>query len=202
MNTKEQLIQNTNLLIQRLSRQFSDLTPVLKVIAGIIDRAIDRNFLKGGQWDGSGTDLFSGGEQHWTPLAKSTMERYGKLKYDLRPTLYRKKKLWSTIEVNAAPPYSIRIAANSPYARIHQYGGTIDINHPGGTPYVLIKSRQNRAKFIKLKTAKNREAKGQYVKYTKPHKIAVTIPPRPYITLTDDDLDKINEVMAKLVMNS
>jgi phage gpG-like protein len=196
---REQIITQSALLFKRLNEQFSDLTPVLHVIAGIVNRAISRNFNAHGQVSGAGSGLFDGGSHNWTPLARSTIQKYKKLGYDPQPTLLRKKRMRVSIEVNAAPPYSISITANSPYARIHQMGGVI--NHPGGTPYVLIKSRkQMTAKFIKKATAKKREAKGQPVFYTKPHRI--TIPARPYIVLNEKDLDEINETMAKFIILS
>jgi phage gpG-like protein len=195
----EQIITQSALLFKRLNEKFSDLSPVLSVISGIVNRAISRNFYAHGRVSGAGTGLFDGGDQQWTPLARSTIQKYKKLGYDPQPTLLRNKRLRSSIEVNPDMPSSISISANSPYARIHQKGGVI--NHPGGTPYVLIKSRkQMTAKFIKLTTAKKREAKGQPVFYTKPHKI--TIPARPYIVLNEKDLDEINETMAKFVILS
>lgn len=56
-----------------------------------------------------------------------------------------------------------------PYARIHEFGGTI--NHPGGTPYFI--GKDGRAKFVK-------KANGAGLPKTKPHPIE--IPARPYIT--------------------
>lgn len=56
-----------------------------------------------------------------------------------------------------------------PYARIHEFGGTI--NHPGGTPYFI--GKDGKAKFVS-------KAKGSDLPRTKPHPIE--IPARPYIT--------------------
>lgn len=54
-----------------------------------------------------------------------------------------------------------------PYARIHEFGGTI--NHPGGTPYKIV---DGRAVFVS-------KAEGADLPKTKPHPIK--IPARPYI---------------------
>ena len=56
-----------------------------------------------------------------------------------------------------------------PYARIHEFGGTI--NHPGGTPYFI--GADGKAKFVN-------KAAGADLPKTKPHPIE--IPARPYIT--------------------
>lgn len=56
-----------------------------------------------------------------------------------------------------------------PYARIHEFGGTI--NHPGGTPYFI--GADGKAKFVS-------KAAGAGLPKTKPHPIE--IPARPYIT--------------------
>lgn len=188
------ILLNTDQLFQRLRTKFSDISPVLELIAGIIDRAIDRNFDKRGRWNGSETGLFAGGSNRWTPLAQSTLAGYKQLGYELKPTLLRQKRLKSTIEVSAEPTNSIRISANSPYARIHQEGGVI--RHPGGTPYILTPF----ARFISLSKAKELESLGKKVRYTKAHNI--TMPPRPFIVLTEDDMRDINAVISKYITSS
>lgn len=55
-----------------------------------------------------------------------------------------------------------------PYARIHEFGGTI--NHPGGTPYFI---RDGVIRFV-------RKANGARFPKTKPHPIEIKA--RPYIT--------------------
>lgn len=63
-----------------------------------------------------------------------------------------------------------RIGSNLNYARIHELGGTI--NHPGGSPYIVIGGK---AKWIKKATARGRDG----VQYSKPH--TIKMPPRPYL---------------------
>lgn len=55
-----------------------------------------------------------------------------------------------------------------PYARIHEFGGTI--NHPGGTPYYI---KDGELRFV-------RKANGARFPKTKPHPIEIRA--RPYIT--------------------
>ena len=80
-----------------------------------------------GRCDGSESDIsiFSGGSQKWKALATSTKEKYKRLGWELEPTLNRTKGLMSTIEVRPQGKSSAIISANSPYAAIHQYGGTL-----------------------------------------------------------------------------
>ena len=105
-----------------LKEKHKDLTPILEEISALIRSAIDDNFAQGGRWDGSGTDLFSGGSHRWKPLAESTEKAYSKLGYALRPTLYRSGTLLNSIEVNPFGTHSIAISSNLEYARIHQFG--------------------------------------------------------------------------------
>lgn len=59
------------------------------------------------------------------------------------------------------------------YARIHEYGGMI--NHPGGTPYIVIFGRP-------VFLSRDRVSGKRGVKHTKPHQIH--IPARPYFQPT------------------
>lgn len=61
------------------------------------------------------------------------------------------------------------------YARIHEFGGTI--NHPGGTPYIVV--GPGRARFISNKKAAELESQGKTIKRTRRH--TITMPARPYM---------------------
>lgn len=67
------------------------------------------------------------------------------------------------------------VGTNLRYARIHEFGGTI--NHPGGTPYIVV--GPGRARFISNERAAELESQGKTVKRTKRHQI--TMPARPYM---------------------
>jgi phage gpG-like protein len=67
-----------------------------------------------------------------------------------------------------------RIGTNVKYARIQEFGGTV--NNPGGTPYIVT---DKGAVFISKKKADELEADGKTVKRTKPSK--ATLPPRPFM---------------------
>lgn len=179
-----------NKLVAELQERYGNMRPILSQVAAMIESAIDDNFDQGGRWDGSGTGLLSGGNQRWTPLSKATKANYRKLGYTLEPTLRRSGILRSSIEARPYGKSSIMISSNHEYAAIHQFGG--QINHPGGTPYVI--GKNGKAKFISKRKAAGLKSKGKNVLLTSAH--TINIPARPYITLSEDDLKQIfNEMM-------
>ncbi|GAB1372783.1 hypothetical protein MASR1M45_28460 [Candidatus Kapaibacterium sp.] len=121
------IITTLNSKFIEFQKQYDYLTPVLELVSALIERAISANFDERGRWDGNESDIsiFSGGSQKWKALAKSTKEKYKRLSWELEPTLNRTKGLMSIIEVRPQGKTSIVISANSPYAAIHQYGGTL-----------------------------------------------------------------------------
>lgn len=185
---QKELVKNKIILYLDNLEKDINLSNVIKLIAGLIESAIDKNFDVGGRWDGKGTDFFSGGSQKWKERSKNTLSTYKKSKRGIRPTLIRTGTLKRQIEVIGIGN-KIKISANSPYAKIHQYGG--DINHPGGTAYLG-------SYFISNKKASSLISKGREIKRTKPHKIY--IPPRPYLTITPDDLKEIKELIKKNII--
>jgi len=60
------------------------------------------------------------------------------------------------------------------YWRIHEYGGTI--NHPGGTPYMVVKGQ---ARFVSNATAAKYASRGRQLRRTKGH--TISIPARPFL---------------------
>ena len=121
---QQDITQSINTVVAQLKGKYSNLTPVLEHIAALVQSAIDDNFDQNGRWDGSGTDIFSGGEQRWTELAKSTEKRYSKLGYELKPTLRRSGILQSSIEVRPYGKSSVMISSNLEYAAVHQFGSS------------------------------------------------------------------------------
>jgi phage gpG-like protein len=63
---------------------------------------------------------------------------------------------------------------NVKYARIQEFGGTI--NHPGGTAYFI---KDGKAVFVSEKAALQMSLNGQKLNKTNPHQI--TLPARPYM---------------------
>lgn len=182
----DQIISQLNSVFRTLKSQYDDLTPVLEMVSALIDRAITANFDERGRWDGNESDItiFSGGSQKWKALASSTKEKYQRLGWELKPTLNRSKGLMSTIEVRPQGRSSIVVSANSPYAAIHQFGGTLKPSIP-----ITKKTR----KFFWAKFYESGQDKWKALALTKKKELRPTIkiPARPYITLTEEDLEEI-----------
>ena len=185
----EQIISQLNGVFRTLKSQYDDLTPVLEMVSALIDRAITANFDERGRWDGNQSDItiFSGGSQKWKALASSTKEKYQRLGWELEPTLNRTKGLMSTVEVRPQGKSSVVISANSPYAAIHQYGGTLN-------PTIPITSRMRKFFWAKYYETDYDIWKGLALTKKNELKPVIQIPARPYITLTEEDLEEIFQV--------
>lgn len=177
-----------------LQKQFDDLTPILEVVSALIERAISENFDARGRWDGNENDItiFSGGSQKWKALASSTKEKYQRLGWELEPTLNRSKGLMSTIEVRPQGKSSIVISANSPYAAIHQFGGTL-------TPTIPITSKMRKFFWAKYFETGFESWKGLALTKKKELKPVIQIPARPFITLTEEDLEEILALIKNII---
>jgi len=186
-----QLISQLNEVFRFLKSQYDDLTPVLEMISALIDRAISANFDERGRWDGNENDItiFSGGSQKWKALASSTKEKYQRLGWELEPTLNRTKGLMSTIEVRPQGKSSVVISANSPYAAIHQFGGTIK-------PTIPITPKMRKFFWAKFYETGIDSWKGIALTKKKELKLVIQIPARPFITLTEKDLEGIIEILS------
>ena len=176
-----------------LQEQFNDLTPILEVVSALIERAISQNFDARGRWDGNESDIsiLSSGSQKWKALASSTKEKYQRLGWELEPTLNRTKGLMSTIEVRPQGKSSVVISANSPYAAIHQFGGTIK-------PTIPITPKMRKFFWAKFYETGIDSWKGIALTKKKELKPVIQIPARPFITLTEEDLDEILETIIKI----
>lgn len=176
---------------QQYQKQFDDLTSVLEVVSALIERAISENFDARGRWDGNENNItiLSGGSQKWKALASSTKEKYQRLGWELEPTLNRSKGLMSTIEVRPQGKSSIVISANSPYAAIHQFGGTL-------TPTIPITSKMRKFFWAKYYNTGLVNWKAMALTKKKELKPTIRIPARPYITLTQEDWEEILEILT------
>ena len=179
----QSLINQYNKIITELQKTYSSITPILQRVSALIVTLLDKNFSAGGRWDGSGTDLFSGGNQRWTPLSNNTISIYKKLGYSTKPTLNRTGRLRASIDANPYGKTSVIISANARYASIQQLGGVIKI--PSRQAKIRTNPRTNKFAKKRLKRA--------IVKEVTIPAYDIRIPPRPYLTLTDADLLEIIE---------
>ena len=189
----DQIISELNNVFRKLHNQFSDLTPILEVVAALVDRAITANFDERGRWDGNESDItiFSGGSQKWKALASSTKEKYQRLGWELEPTLNRSKGLMSTIEVRPQGKSSIVVSANSPYAAIHQFGGTLK-------PTIPISSKMRKFFWAKFYETGLENWKALALTKMTELKPTIQISARPYITFTSKDLEEIMQVIQNV----
>ncbi len=187
----EQIISQLNSVFRTLKSQYNDLTSVLEMVSALIDRAITANFDERGLWDGNESDItiFSGGSQKWKALSSSTKEKYQRLGWELEPTLNRTKGLMSTIEVRPQGKSSIVISANSPYAAIHQFGGTLK-------PTIPISLKMRKFLWAKFYETGIESWKGLALTKKKELKPVIQIPARPFITLTEEDMEEIIELFS------
>ncbi|MEL6803526.1 MAG: phage virion morphogenesis protein [Bacteroidota bacterium] len=116
-----------------------------------------------------------------------------------RAILIKRGYLRRSIRGKSRTPSAVTIKAgdlNSPYASIHNEGGTI--NHPGGTPYIITKKGPT---FIRKTTAARLSKRGLNVRFTRPHKI--DMPKRQFMgdsaALMDEVEKAFFEEMQKLV---
>ena len=191
-----------NGMIAQLEKEFgkSKITPALTKISALVKTAINENFASYGRWDGSGSDLFDGGNFRWKPYAKSTKkQRQRKGMQTANVTLIGSNKMKRTIQVNPFGSSSIKITSNSPYAAIHQYGGTMDI--PARESEAKWKATKNKKSGnYSFRFAKSK-AKGKNIISRKFMKKAyqIKIPARPFVTLTEKDVDQIINACLKLL---
>lgn len=190
------LKQQINGILNQIQRSGGDVKSIFPVVASLVNAAIMKNFDSKGRWDGEGTGFFSGGSKKWKPLAKSTAKRYNKLGWELNPTLERTKFLKASIEVNPTSK-GVVASANTSYAAIHQFGGTIIVPaHERTIKYNAIKT----ATTYKYRFAKKKSKRAIERKVRIPER-KIIIPARPYFTLTDDDLNLISNKIAEFLVN-
>ena len=139
-----------------------------------------------GRWDEdeSNIGLFSGGSQKWKAIASSTKEKYKRLGWELEPTLNRSKGLMSSIEVHPQGKTSVIISANAPYAAIHNYGGTVK-------PSITITPRMRNFFWYKFYDIGLVSWKAMALTKKKKLEPVIQITARPFITLTEEDLEEI-----------
>lgn len=187
-------------IITKLSAEFKNMTPVLEKVSAMVLSSIDDNFASGGRWDGTGTGIFSGGSQKWTPLANSTKKSYAQKGWNnLNATLNRSGSgLRSSITAKVLGGNSIVIGSNKEYAAIHQFGGTIDF--PERESSAKWKASKNKNGNYQYRFAKN-TAKGKNIleRKFKVGGYSTVIPPRPFVTLTTKDVENIIIYLAKLI---
>jgi len=174
----EQLDQDLQQLVVQvidMQKDLFDLSPSMPEIAQALERSIEKNFEVGGRYQVIGPKEFAGGTQTWKP-SKRAQRKGGR-------TLQDRGALAASVHTMVAGDHIIA-SASMPYAAAQHYGAVID--HPGGTPYIVI---DGRAKFLRKD--------GEYppgVRFTRPHKIVLD--PRPFLVVQDEDFEEFVSIIV------
>jgi len=102
-------------LLKNLSKKVEDMTPVMRIIAGIMHDAVEENFEKEGQ-------------PKWTPLAPATIKQREKKGHWPGKILQQSGQLASSISKKATSKSAI-VGTNKVYAAIQQFGGKAGRGH-------------------------------------------------------------------------
>ncbi len=107
-------------LLKRLEQKMRNMTPVMRVIAGIMHDAVEENFAKEGR-------------PKWKPLAPSTIRQRAKKGHWPGKILQVSGQLASSITQKATSTSAI-VGTNKKYAALHQFGGKAGRGHKATIP--------------------------------------------------------------------
>ncbi len=161
--------------LTEMKRNLFDLRPSMPEIEQVLVRSIDRNFQEGGRYQIVGSEA-TGGSQRWKQSKR--VQRSGGI------TLQDTGALAASVTAQSGADHIILSAARI-YAAAQHFGAVI--NHPGGTPYIIVGGR---AKFLKKD--------GYYpegVHFTRPHKIELAA--RPFLVIQEEDLEEIGQIVSE-----
>ncbi len=163
-------------IFNKMKGKIVDKGAIHRVIAGGLDEAVQRNFR---------TQSAGLGGEPWAPLAKSTLRNKRRKNRKILQLRGQAGGLLGSITTAWDETYA-EIGTYLVYAAIHQYGGVIE---HGARTETFKRKRWGKDKFNKKGNLVAK--KGQFQKGTSPGKgftfksHSITIPARPYLTLTD-----------------
>jgi phage gpG-like protein len=162
--------------LSEMQRNLFDLRPSMPEIKQVLIRSVERNFQEGGRYQVIGNKQYTGGTQRWKPSKRA--RRTGGI------TLQDSGALAAAVNAQTGSDFILLSAARI-YAAAQHYGAKI--NHPGGTPYILIGGR---AKFLRKD--------GEYppgVRFTRPH--IIELEARPFLVIQIEDVVEIGEIVSE-----
>lgn len=174
--------------IARLESFGRDKTPVMRVIAGIMEDAVEENFAREGR-------------PKWLGHSKRTRKQRpsGKILQD-------SGRLASSI-VPRATNNSAMVGTNTRYAAIHQFGGEITRAAHSGWVRLRTDARGNlvrqgtEGRAARLAVfAKDSHKRARKVRYTTGES-KTRMPARPFLALTPADGDNIERTVAEYLSN-
>jgi phage virion morphogenesis protein len=165
-------------LLRKLKHRAGDMSPVMRQIAGIMHHAVEENFARQGR-------------PKWQDLAPSTKKARARKGHWPGKILQVKGQLAASISEKHNAKSAV-VGTNKKYAAIHQFGG--DVNHPARERILHFKKlKSGRQQFAKAKKATwGRKAQGRAYK--------IHIPARPFLKLTDGDLNEIKEAIERYLI--
>lgn len=159
------LNKQINSVVTQLQRQYTDLTPILSIISALINRAILKNFDAKGRWDGDAANI--------------SLFSGG-------------SKKWIDLSDNTKPAYKRKGYLLEPtLIRTGHLRSTIEVR-PKGKTSIVISANSSYAAIHQfggvIKRTINKKDGGSST-------TLITIPARPYLTLTDEDLEGIKDIL-------
>jgi len=157
-------------LLRRLQGRTADLRPAMGAVSQTMLHAVEENFAQQGR-------------PRWPRLKTSTQRARAEKGHWPGKILQRSGQLAASITARHSATEAA-VGTNKRYAAIHQFGGTI----PAHTV------RPRFAKALKIPT------KNGYIYRRKARIPQVTIPPRPFLHLTPEDLEEIRHDILHYLM--
>lgn len=170
-------------LLKQLQAKAKAPGSAMRQIAGIMHRAVEKNFEAQGR------------PTPWLPLALSTQKQRAREGHWPGKILQVHGQLVGSITRRYTATEAV-VGTNKEYALIHQLGGTVQ--HPPSTAKVFFK-KHRRGKH-KGHTLFSKESKASYGMSVQKQGYSITIPARPFMTLVAEELAKCKAVLLKFIL--
>lgn len=188
--SNQDTLQQINAIINNLKDKFTPNQQLMTSIAEEMKASVENNFAT--QGNGS-----------WPALQPSTIKQKEKKGF-ARSMLRAQDFLYKSIHSSSTENSAI-VSTNKPYAAIHQFGGTISIAartrtlfHRTDAKGNLLTQKSNDKLLVFAKASHKRKAA-----YTFGQKnYNITIPPRPFMVLTDKYTNNIINIIRQHVLSS
>lgn len=159
--------------------RLTNLRPLMTALAGRLHDAVEANFA-------------AEGRPKWPELRPATIRQREKKGYWPGKLLQRRGQLARSIEPGANAERAW-VGTNLRYAAIHQFGGTIQKR--ARTQVIAYDERARR--FMSRRKARRRKAGSVGVRFAAIGAHTVTLPPRPYLTLTPGDREDLVAIVRR-----
>lgn len=174
-----------NDILKRLADKASDMSPLMKKIAGAMEYAVLENFKTSGARVGG-----------WPALSPEYAKLLRKKGYDPSMMLDRSSAgLKHSITSSSGSDYAA-VGTNKEYARIHNEGGVIQRMAYSGTVRLRTDAKGNILKKGNLARFAKKSHKRAVVRRFTCSGYTIEIPKREFLKLNDQDMDKIRRIVT------